>query len=395
MRNGIKRISLLLAVLLVLTLSACTTNGEKEAGSDEVIAAGSQTGGPMKRTIVDMRGKSIEIPVNIQRVAIIDKGFVVQCMAAMDVDDKIVASGDLIQTSMDAKERDSLYLCPQILQLPRLGYPTDAVDFEKLVGSKPEIVILRNSEYIKDSEITAEAIKKIEEDLKLPLIVVNGPGCYDEVKIETQYQGIRLIGEVFGKEERAEKIIDLMQEPLELILTRTRDIAEEDKPSVMYIGGLKGEEVSGTVWGKNYGDAKFGEEIANIKNAHNVHEAVRKVSAEHIIAMNPDVIILCTVSPSPEVFLKNPLYASLRNVTAIKEKRVASLGLLTWWGDFRLEVPTIMLITAKSVYPDRFEDVNVGQWLNKYHRALYGLTEEQAQELKDTQDLEWMDSLGF
>lgn len=395
MKNGIKLISLIPAVLLILALSACSTNEGNKTGSGGMSAAGSQTGGATNRTIVDMRGKSVEIPVNIQRVAIIDKGFVVQCMTAMDVDDKIVASGGLVQTSMDARERDSLYLCPHILELPKLGYPTDAVDFEKLVGSKPEIVILRNSEYIKDSEITAEAIKKIEEDLKLPLIVVNGPGCYDEVKIETQYQGIRLIGEVFGKEERAEEIIALMQEPLELVMARTKDIAEEDKPVVMYIGGLTGEDVSGTVWGKNYGDAKFGEEIANIKNVHNVHEAVRKVSAEHIIAMNPDVIILCTVSPAPEVFLNDPLYASLRNVTAVKEKQVASLGLLTWWGDFRLEIPTIMLITAKNVYPDKFEDVNVGQWLNEYHRALYSLTEEQAQELKDTQNLEWMDSMGF
>jgi len=385
MKNGIKLMSLFLALLLILALSGCSTN---EANKTE-------TGELTTRTIMDMRGKSVEIPADIKRVAIIDKGFVVQCMAAMDVDDKIVASGDLVQTSSDASERDSLYLCPQILELPQLGYPTAAVDFEKLVEAQPEIVILRNSEYIKDSEITAEAIKKIEEDLKLPLIVVNAPGCYDEVKIETQYEGIRLMGEVFSKEDRAEEIIALMQEPLDMIMARTKDIAEEDKPAVMYIGGLKGEDVSGTVWGKNYGDAKFGEEIANIRNVHNVHEAVRKVSAEQIITMNPDVIVLCTVSPTPEVFLNDQLYASLRNVTAVKEKQVASLGLLTWWGDFRLEVPTIMLISAKSVYPDQFEDIDVGQWLNEYHMALYGLTEEQAQELKDAQDLEWLDSTGF
>ena len=395
MKKKVKLFSLLISVLLILTLSACSTNEENNTESLDIPAAGSQTGDPATRTIVDMRGVSVEIPADIQRVAIIDKGFIVQCMAAMGVDDKIVASGDLIQTSTQANERDSLYLCPQILEAPQLGYPTAAVDFEKLAEAQPEIVILRNSEYIKDSEITAEAIKKIEEDLKYPLIVVNGPGCYDEVKIETQYEGIRLMGEIFGQENRAEEIIALMQEPLDLIIERTQDIAEADKPSVMYIGGLTGTDVSGTVWGKNYGDAKFGVEIANIKNVHDSHEAVRKVSAEQIITMNPEVIILCTVSPTPEVFLTDPLYASLRNVTAIQEKRVASLGLLTWWGDFRLEVPTIMLISAKSVFPEKFADINVGQWLNEYHMALYGLTEEQAQELKDTQDLEWMDATGF
>ena len=74
---------------------------------------------------------------------------------------------------------------------------------------------------------------------------------------------------------------------------------------------------------------------------------------------------------------------------------VASIGLLTWWGDFRQEAPTILLISAKSVYPERFEDINVGQWLNEYHMSLYGLTEEQAQELKVVQELDWMDNEGF
>ena len=49
---------------------------------------------------------------------------------------------------------------------------------------------IRNSEYIKDSEITADAISKIEEDLGLPLVVINGPGCYEEPSLEQQYEGI-------------------------------------------------------------------------------------------------------------------------------------------------------------------------------------------------------------
>lgn len=386
-----KATSLLLsfALCVVLLLSGCsvgqtTTSDSQSKSSDATM-----------RTIEDMRGKSVQIPTDIQRVAIFDKGFVVQCMAAMGIEDKIVASGNLVQTATKANERDSLYLYPQLLELPQLGYPTDAVDFERLAEARPDVVILRNSEFIKDSEITAGAIKKIEEDLKLPLIVINGPGCYDDVTIETQYEGIRLMGELFNTQDRAEEIIEIMQEPLDMIMERTKNIAEEDKPSVMYIGGLKGTDISGTVWGSNYGDAKFSEDTAHIRNVHSAHEAIRKVSAEQIITLNPEVIILCTVSPTPETFLNDPLYESLRKVPAVENERVASLGLLTWWGDFRLEIPTILLISAKSVYPDQFADINVGEWLNDYHSSLYNLTEEQAQELKEVQELGWMDSAGF
>jgi iron complex transport system substrate-binding protein len=379
-----KRMNQLLTLLLaVLMMTAMFTGAGITASADGA------------RTIVDMRGVTVELPDSLDRIAIIDKGFLVQTMTALGVEDRIVASGDVIQGATEATARDSLYLCPKLLELPQIGYPTAAVDYETLVAADPDLVILRNSEYIKDSEITAEAIEKIENELKIPLVVVNGPGCYDEVKLETQYEGIRLMGELFEKQDRAEEIIALMSDTIKMIQERTSGIAEEDKPTVMYIGGLNGQELTGTVWGANYGDAKFGEEIANIKNVHPVHEPIRKVSAEQLIALNPDKIILCTVSPAPQVFLSDALYAPIADITAVKNGDVTSIGLLTWWGDFRLEVPTIMLISAKGVYPDQFSDIDVGDWLNDYHMALYDLTEEQAQQLKVTQQLDWMDEAGF
>lgn len=378
MRKFANILSALTVLCLMMTMAAMPALAEAET-----------------RIVTDMRGIDVEIPADPQRVAIIDKGFLVQTMTALGVNDRIVASGDLIQTSESINDRDSLFLCPQLLALPQIGYPTAAVDYETLVSANPDLVILRNSEYIKDSEITAEAIQKIEQDLKIPLVVVNGPGCYADVRIETQYAGIRLMGEVFNRTERAEEIIALMQAPIDMISERTANIADADKPAVMYIGGLKGEELSGSVWGRNYGDAKFGEEVANIRNVYPQHEAIRQVSAEQIITMNPDVIILCTVSPTPEVFLTDELYAPLRNVSAVQNGRVASVGLLTWWGDFRLEVPTIMMISAKSVYPDLFADINVGNWLNEYHMALYNLSEADAQQLKVVQQLDWMDDEAF
>ncbi|MGI6028011.1 MAG: ABC transporter substrate-binding protein [Candidatus Heteroscillospira sp.] len=390
-------VALLLAgVMLLAVLSGCAGSSAGESSAPESTPAPSaEPEKPEARTVTDMRGVTVTLPDKIERVAILDKGFLVQTMTALGVADKIVASGDLIQGAEDAKTRDSLYLCPQLLELPQIGYPTAAVDYETLVGADPDIVILRNSEYIKDSEITAEAINKIENELHIPLVVVNGPGCYDEVSLETQYEGVRLMGELFEKTERAEEVVKLMDETISLISERTEAIPEEEKPSVMYIGGLKGGELTGSVWGDNYGDAKFSADIAHIKNVHPKHEAIRQVSAEQIIALNPDKIILCTVSPTPQVFLTDELYAPLESVTAVRNGDVASVGLLTWWGDFRLEAPTILLIAAKSVYPEQFEDINVGQWLNDYHMALYGLSEEEAQELKAVQQLDWMDDEEF
>ena len=121
------------------------------------------------------------------------------------------------------------------------------------------------------------------------------------------------------------------------------------------------------------------------------------MSAEQIITLNPDVMILCTnsVRPNPDILNTDPAYKMLQNVNAVKNGRVTSIGLLTWWGDFRLEFPTILLTAAKSAYPERFEDIHVGEWLNEYHQTIYGLNEEEAQKIKEIQQLDWMDGRDF
>ena len=369
-------------------LTGCSISGSNASSSQN--DASEQAGTAATKVVTDMRGKDVTIPAEPQRVAIFDKGFLVQSMRALGVLDKICATGGLITEIGDPEQRDSMYLFPEIMELPILGYPTDAVDFETLAMAAPDLVILRNSEYIKDSEITADAINKIENDLGLPLVVINGPGCYDDAKLEYQYEGLSLLGEIFGKQERT-----YMKAQVVMVQDRTADIADADKPSVMYIG-LRNDDGVGVVWGENFGDAKFSTEYANIKNVYG-EPARTTMSAEQIITLNPDVIILCTnsVRPDPDILTTDPAYESLKNVSAVKNNRVTSIGLLTWWGDFRLEFPTILLIAAKSAYPERFEDINVAEWLNEYHKTLYGLDDAQAQKIKEIQQLDWMDSLGF
>lgn len=389
MKKTKRAVSLVLALCLCLTFVACgsaTPPAQEESVSEVTDSA--------TRTVTDMRGKTVTIPADPQRVAIFDKGFVTQTMTALGVSDRIVASGGLVQATSMAEERDSLTLCPQLLDLPQLGYPTDAVDFEALAAAKPDLVILRNSEYIKDSDVTAQAIQRIEEEFHIPLVVVNGPGVYNPVSLEAQYEGVELLGQVFGQEEKAKAIVDQMKKTLDLIDERTRDIPDEEKPAVMYIG-LTNKDAVGNVWGQDFGDAKFSTEVAHIRNAYTEHGS-EKMSAEQILALNPDVMILCTnsVRPHPDI-LKQPEYAVLSSLPAVQNDRVTSLGLLTWWGDFRLELPTVLLIAAKSAYPEQFSDIQVGRWLNEYHSQLYGLDEEQAQHLKEVQQLDWMDEADF
>lgn len=378
---------------LLLVFSACLIGCSKVETASEVTHKKPSIS-VANREVRDMRGKKITIPQDLKKVIIIDKGFVLQNMVAMKVEDKIAATGGLIKSKLKKEQRDVITLFPKVYDLPMVGYPTGSVDFETIAAVKPDLVILRNSEYIKDNEITKKAIETIENQLKIPLVVVNGSGCYEKVELEKHYEGIRVLGQVFNKPERANEIIKLMDEQMQFIQKRTSDIEEEKKPRVMYIGLHKEGQV-GSVWGRDMGDAKFVREHAGIKNAYDVHKRT-KMSAEQLISLNPDVIILGTNSVVPHVdIFKEKEYKTLSKIAAIKNNRIASLGLLTWWGDWRLEVPVILTISAKAAYPEKFSDIKVSNYVDEYHKKLYGLNDEKIKELRRVQHLEWMDQKDF
>jgi hypothetical protein len=85
----------------------------------------------------------------------------------------------------------------------------------------------------------------------------------------------------------------------------------------------------------------------------------------------------------------------MREINAIKNNKIGAFGSLTWWGEFRLDTPTILLIAAKTVYPDQFSDINVYDWLMDHYNELYGLSGDAAEELAKVQKLDWMKEKNF
>lgn len=372
--------------LCLMFLSSCAAENSNPA---------SDTTQSSVRVITDMRNKEITIPKDPKRVAIIDKGTVLQTMVSLGVQDRIIAEGGILNNKTDKCERDSALLYPAIKTVPFLGYPTSAIDFESLINANPDLIIMRNSEYIKDNEITKKAINTIEEELHIPLVVLQGPGCFDKPEIEKQLEGIQLIGKIFNKEEQAKALIKTVKSEVAEIQKRTSNINEADKPKVLFMGLIKDKGV-GSVWGDNNGDAKFAREYANIKNAYDVSSRAR-MSAEQIIALNPEVIVLGTssITPNPSILKTDPHYADLSEIPAVKNNRIASLGKLTWWGDFRLEFPVILKIAAKSAYPEQFKDVSVNKWVDEYHKKVFHINDEQAQQLKHLLELDWLQEYNF
>ncbi len=167
------------------------------------------------------------------------------------------------------------------LQIIGEGFPAEP-DPELIIGVEPDIIIAGDI-------LDISEIEELEKKIDIPIIVVTigSSAVFDE----DMYKSLEIIGKVVGKENRAEEVIKFMEDCKNELLDLTKDIPEEEKPSV-YIGGLsyKGgahgiESTSGN------------SPVLNTIGAKNVADEIGKtgsvmIDKEKLIEWDPDLLVI-------------------------------------------------------------------------------------------------------
>jgi iron complex transport system substrate-binding protein len=154
---------------------------------------------------------------------------------------------------------------------------------------------------------------------------------------------------------------------------------------------------AGMAWGGDTIESYFIEEIANAKNAYEGTGAFVVISTEQVLALDPDVIVLPTAQgyhPASELYTA-PYYQNLQELTAVKNHRVYALPYTPYNWAKRLEYPIEAMVIAKAAYPERFADINVGEWTLDFYQQVYGVDEATAKELRSVQWMDWMVEENF
>ena len=370
------------------TLSDANYDGE----IDEVdilqikrIINGTQT----ELTLLDMDGRPVTVPQPVDRVLAIGFGFIEETMFVLGVEDKLVGTGG------SNRSPTARYLIPELTKFPDAGSIAMGINYETVAAADPDLVIIRKNPYFQER---GDKVVEIIETLDIPVVVLRDPNHFHTSDMTTLYQEIGLLGRIFDKTESAQQLIDEMDESVASITDRTRDIKEEDRPRVLFCGlGSSGTRDKGgvlVVWAKEC--ASTFADLLNIKSAY---EGTGRncLSAEHVLNLNPDVIILETSSGGIHIrqLYEEEHYKNIQEVKALQEHRVYSIGWLTLCGDIQLELPIILMIEAKGTYPERFNDINASEWIEKYYMTIYDIREDDAKNLKELHGLAWIDSYGF
>ena len=398
-------LALVLAALVLVAACAGCTGG----GTGPVDTTAPENG---YRTVVDGRGVAVQVPKNIERVVTVSSGLIESVLFVLDEEEKIVGLGSNCVPKIynytyptvggEAYEyrggmNPVAYLDPRLRDLPLVKESSTGMNYETLAGLDPDVVILRvgaSGFPSMEDEGVQKTIRTIES-LGTPVVVLKGPPCFDEPDLSTISDEIRIIGAVFGKEEKTGKLAEYLESQTKLVFERTKDIPDAERPTILIFGmnahkaGAAGAKGAGSVKGTNTIESYFIEEIVHAKNAYR-NAGNPLISAEQLLALDPDAIVLSTANgyhPPGELY-DATYYQSVGELSAVKNRRVMSLPWTPYYSN-RLEYPIDVMVIAKAAYPERFADIDLGEWLLDFYKNVYGVDDETAKALRSAQWMDW------
>ena len=355
MKHTYRWITFILAACLILVLVGCGgTNNSTNNTSDNTSNPSQTEEGT--RTITDSTGRTVTIPETVESIVCVNVG-ALRYTCYMQAQDLVVGVEDYEQEPTMSRLYNYVNF-DQFSSLPVIGsngehYP------EAIISANPDVIIMSAAES-KDAD-------DLQDKTGIPVVVVPGS---DTTLDDNAYETIRLMGEVYGKEERAEELTNYLDSVKADLETRTADIPDADKPTV-YVGGVsfKGHHgFEGT-------EANYGPFV--LIHANNLADTTGQsgafdIDTEQVLAWDPDVIFLDFngMALINEDYAKNPDF--YQGLTAVREGRVYSQI------SFRSSASNLETALADAyyaatiLYPEQFADIDPVEKAGEIFTALLG-----------------------
>ena len=321
-----------IAFLLVLTLCFGLFAG----------CGAAETNTDADRTITDGAGRTVEIPETVTSVVCVGVG-ALRYTCYMGAQDLVVGVEDY-----EAKQAISrLYNYvnfDKFKALPVIGTNGEPYT-EEIIKVSPDVIVMSKSASVEADDL--------QNKTGTPVVVVPGS---DSTLDEAAYETIRILGELYGKQQRAEELTTYLQGLQKDLDARTKDIPDSEKPTV-YVGGVSFKGHHGFE-GTEAGYGPFA-----LIHAKNLADTTGKngafnIDLEQVLAWAPDVIFVDFNGMGfiKEDYAKNPDYYN--SLTAVQAGKVYSQI------SFRSSASNLETALADAyyaacvIYPEQFKDVD-------------------------------------
>ena len=246
---------------------------------------------PALGTVTDLLGRQVKVHLPVRRV-ILGEGRQLYLVAALDTQnpiERIVGwRKDLIQSDPDTY---SAYLraFPAITKIPTFGgFEDGTFDIEQAISQRPDVIILN----IEAQHATEDAryIEKLDA-LGIPVVYVD----FRNNPMKNTEPTMRLFGQLFGKQARAEAFIDFRNQQIR----RVTDVIEARHPVrpkvfIERIGGYTDDCCL------SFGNENFGL-FVEMAGGDNIAKGIipttfGQLNAEQVVVANPAQVVVTSAN---------------------------------------------------------------------------------------------------
>ena len=342
-----KVISLILMLILALSLFTACENGRTP-----------QDGAT--RTVTDSAGRVVEIPLTVERI--VPLGNAPRMITYLGLADKVVGYSGMDLTQVTpvtayAYAKKDIWETKPIVGTDSAG--ATAYYAEQIISVNPDVIICT---------YPTEMADEIQTKTGKPVVVVPMGTLFED----DYEQALRLVGDVCGVEDRAEEVINYIDDCLSDLKSRASAVPDVDKPSVLGAAAtFKGAHGIDGVYIKY---AVFEAILAN-DVTEGLSEKVSGVliDKEKIIEWNPRYIFFDSggVGLVRADYEKIPdFYAQL---TAVQSGNLYQYPSSTSYYT-NVEIPIVNAYYAASVlYPEQFADIDFEQKANEVFKFFLGV----------------------
>lgn len=342
-----KIVTMLLMLSMLLAMAACA--GAPEAApaasqAEETTAANavSQETAPERRVITDSMDRNVEIPYSVERIVCVGVG-ALRYTCYVGGADRVVGVEDY--ETKPGMSRLYNYVNFDLFQNLPVTRTNGEPFVEEIINVDPQVIVM--------SSYASQDPDELSQKTGIPVVVVPGS---DTTLDEKAYVTIRILGELYQLEDRAEDLTAYLKSIQKDLDDRTASIAEDAKPTC-YVGGVsfKGHHgFEGT-------EAYYGPfELIHAKNLANTtgQTGAFNIDVEQVLSWDPEIIFLDFngMNLINEDYGAHPEF--YKALTAVQEGKVYSQI------SFRSSASNLETALADAyyaacvMYPQQFQDID-------------------------------------
>jgi iron complex transport system substrate-binding protein len=249
-------------------------------------------------------------------------------------------------------------IVPGIKEIPVVS-SGGIIHIETLLNTRPDIVFLKPE----TAKIKEEVQKLVR--FKLPYFVAGYNSMAQQMKT------IEIIGKAIGNSAKASDYNAYYKAMIERVKSRTQKIPKNRRVRVYHsINEPYRTDAPGTL------EADWTEACGIINVSVNAtlsgHDNKNFASIEQILLWNPGVIIVNEADVA-QLIRTDKKWAYLG---AVRDKKVFTIpvGISRWGHPGGLETPLAIVWTAKKIYPDLFQDINMEKEVILFYKQFFNLS---------------------